>query len=96
MVLIHHEHKNDTSIPQNDGKWLEIDCGDCKSCFDSATSASDDNADKYYQNIALKNFNDDASNNIILPFYLNDNIEQTVRLRSTTDEYDGDVSTSQE
>ena len=43
-----------------------------------AASASDDNVDEYYQNIALNNFNNDTNNNINLPLYLNDNIEQTV------------------
>ena len=67
--------------------------------FNSAASASDDNVDEYYQNIALNNFNDDASNNINSSFYLNDNIEQTVLLSqndvSTSNEYDGGVSTSE-
>ena len=102
MILIHYGHKNVHHVPQNDGKWLEIDWGDCKSCFDSAESASDDhdNVDEYYQNIALKKFNVDASNNINLSFYLNDNIEQTVLLSqndvSTSNEYDGGVSTREE
>ena len=43
-----------------------------------AASASDDNVDEYYQNIALNNFNNDINNNINLTLYLNDNIEQTV------------------
>ena len=55
-----------------------------------AASASDDNVDEYYQNIALNNFNNDTNNNINLPLYLNDNIEQTV-LSSQND-----VSTSEE
>ena len=51
----------------NDDKGLEVDCGDCKSRFDAAPRASNDNVNEYYQSIALNNFND-ASNIINLPF----------------------------
>ena len=87
-----------TSIPQNDGKGLEIDWGDCKSGFDSAASASDDNVDEYYQNIALNNFNNDAMNNqnIAQSGVASNEYHSHEHAAVTSDEYDGDVSTSED
>lgn len=67
--------KSGTRIPQNDGKPLVIDWGDCKNNTDSAESASDTSDDKYYQNMIENNYCNDANVNVNLPPYLNDNLD---------------------
>ena len=97
--------KSGTRIPQNDGKALLIDWGECKNGIDSAESASESSDDNYYQNIAASNYRNDANNDCNLPSYLDDNIDNISNGNilanenmefDNSHEYDGDLSTNEE
>ena len=57
--------KTGTRIPQNDGKSLIIDCGDCKNNIDSSQSASESSDDNYFQNMVQNNYRNDVNAGLI-------------------------------